>query len=460
MQAIPAKQLLAGLIPAGEQPITAVVTDSRKVAPGCVFVCFPGEKFDGHSFAVQAAQNGAEYVVVNHPVEGLPPEKTILCESSHKAMVQMASNYRALFHPLIVGVTGSVGKTTTKEFTFAVLSAFGNALKTEGNQNNEIGMPNTLFRLTEETQYAVVEMGMSNLGEIHRLAQASRPDAGIITCIGTSHLENLGSRENILQAKLEICDGLPDGAPLVLNADDDFLPCAHLPSRLRPVWFGLHSTLADVTARNIVDEPEGQRFVLVDREHGEFPAYIPAIGRHNLSDALAAYTAATRLGLDPAKAAAALSDYHTTGMRQNVVEHQGVKVIEDCYNASPDSMRAAMEMFRQIPAGRRFVLLGDMLELGDYSVQAHQEIGALAAACGFDYLIAYGSELSKRMAISAAAKGMKSMYFDTAEDAAEAIYSRIQPGDALLAKASRGIALENVLKLYYNYGADNAEVEE
>lgn len=453
MQKIAADQLMAGLVKAGSQPISAVVTDSRKVVPGCVFVCFPGETFDGHNFAVKAAQAGAEYVVVNHPVEGLDPQKAVLCESSHRAMVQMASNYRAQFSPKIIGVTGSVGKTTTKEFCYAVLSAFGNALKTEGNQNNEIGLPNTLFRMDEQTEYAVVEMGMSALGEIDRLTRAARPSAGIITCIGTSHLQNLGSRENILKAKLEICAGLPDGAPLVLNADDEYLPCAHLPSRLRPVWFGLNSPLCDVTARNIQDEPEGQRFILVDKEHGEFEAYIPVIGRHNLVDALAAYTAATRLGLDAARAAAALADYKSTGMRQHLVEHDGVKVIEDCYNASPDSMRASLTMFRQVPAVRRFALLGDMLELGDYSEQAHREVGELAAQSGLSEVFAYGGKMAQRIALAAADKGLKARYFDTPEAAARAIWESVRPGDALLAKASRGIALENVLRLYYNYEA-------
>lgn len=454
MKAIPANQLLEGLAPAKSQLITAVVTDSRKAGPGCVFVCFPGETFDGHQFAVQAAEQGAEYVVVNHPVQGLPQEKMVLCQSSHKAMVRMAANYRALFHPVMIGVTGSVGKTTTKEFCYAILSAFGPALKTQGNQNNEIGMPNTLFRLEDSTQYAVVEMGMDHLGEIERMSQAARPNAGIITCIGTSHLESLGTRENILQAKLELCAGLPDGAPLVLNADDEYLPCAHLPSRLVPVWFGLNSTLCDVTARDIVETLKGQHFTLVDKAHGEFCAHIPVMGRHNLNDALAAYAAATRLGLDPARAAAALSEYHSTGMRQRMVQHHGVTVIEDCYNASPDSMRAALAMFQNCPAKRRIALLGDMLELGEYTDQAHKEVGELAACSGVDLLIAYGGAAAKRIAISAAAKGLKAMYFDAAPDAAAALAEQVHPGDVVLAKASRGIALENVLELYYNDGAE------
>ena len=214
MQTIPANQLLAGLTLAEPVAIRAVVTDSRKVEPGCVFVCFPGERVDGHDYAAGAYRSGAEYIVANHPVEGVPAERTVIVPDSGKAMIRMASNYRMLFNPRMIGVTGSVGKTTTKEFCYAVLSAFGKTLKTEGNQNNDIGVPNTLFRLTDDTEYAVVEMGMDHAGEIERLTRCARPSAGIITMIGVSHLENLGTRENILKAKMEICTGLPDGAPL------------------------------------------------------------------------------------------------------------------------------------------------------------------------------------------------------------------------------------------------------
>ena len=210
MQTIPANELLAGLTLAEPADIHAVVTDSRKVEPGCVFVCFPGERVDGHTFAAGAYRNGAAYIIANHPVDGVPEDRTVIVPDSARAMIRMASNYRMLFSPKMIGVTGSVGKTTTKEFCYAVLSAFGKTLKTEGNQNNDIGVPNTLFRLDNDTRYAVVEMGMDHLGEIERLARCARPSAGIITMIGVSHLENLGTRENILKAKMEICAGLPD----------------------------------------------------------------------------------------------------------------------------------------------------------------------------------------------------------------------------------------------------------
>ena len=446
---IPANQLLAGLTLAEPLPINAVVTDSRKVAPGCVFVCFPGERVDGHTFAAGAYKNGAAYVIANHPVEGVPEDRTVVVPSSHMAMVRMASNYRMLFSPKMIGVTGSVGKTTTKEFCYAVLSAFGKTLKTEGNQNNEIGLPNTLFRLEPDTEYAVVEMGMSNLGEIKRLARGARPNAGIITMVGVSHLESLGTRENILKAKLEICAGLPDGAPLALNADNDLLPTAKIPPRLRPVWFGIDAENADVRAVDIAPAGTGTSFTLVDKEFGKFEVTIPTAGRHTVYDALAAYAAATRLGLDAAKAAAALADYHTTGMRQNIVEKQGVTIIEDCYNASPDSMKAALSVLHDLPVqGRRIALLGDMLELGDATETGHRQTGEWAAGAGVDLLIAYGP-LSTAMAEAAKAKEVSVIHCQTAQEVVQCLQQNVHPGDALLAKASHAMGLEDVLQKFY-----------
>ena len=205
MEKIHASKLLAGLVPAGkltsDPEVALVTTDSREVKPGCIFVAFPGERFDGHDFAARALEQGAEYVVVNHPVPGVPEEKAILCPDSYHAMMVMGANYRSQYHPKMVGVTGSVGKTTTKQMTYAALSGFGETIKTEGNQNNELGMPRTLMRLESSTEYAVIEMGMSHAGEIDRLARAARPDVGIITCIGVSHIGNLGSQENICKAR-------------------------------------------------------------------------------------------------------------------------------------------------------------------------------------------------------------------------------------------------------------------
>ena len=457
MEQISANRLLAGLYEQGtvkDEPISAVVTDSRKIEPGCVFVCFPGERTDGHSYAADAIRQGAAYVVANHPVEGVPKRQLVLVPSSHMAMVRMGANYRNMFFPKMIGVTGSVGKTTTKEFCYAVVSAFGSSIKTEGNQNNEIGMPNTLFRLNSDTEYAVVEMGMSALGEILRLSRAARPSAGIITCIGVSHMENLGSRDNILKAKLELCAGLPDGAPLALNGDDEYLRKAEteqqIPERLCPVWYGIEDERCDVRAENIQIVENGQKFTLHDAKNGSFEVFIPTLGRHNVYNALAAYAAATRLGLDPARCAAALSDYKTTGMRQNVVHKNGLTVVEDCYNASPDSMRASLQMFRELDAkgGRKFALLGDMLELGSIEAQAHAQVGEMAADAGIDGLAAVG-RASKGMAEAAQKKGLNAVWCENAQQALDWLRANLKEGDLLLAKASRGMKLENILKALY-----------
>ena len=456
MKPIHANELLAGLTLARPVDITAVVTDSRKVQPGCVFVCFPGARVDGHDFAEGAYKAGAEYIIANHPVDGVPEDHLVVTPSSHMAMLRMASNYRTLFNPLMVGVTGSVGKTTTKEFCYAVLSAFGNTLKTEGNQNNEIGLPNTLFRLEDATEYAVVEMGMSALGEIARLTRTARPNAGIITMIGVSHLENLGSRENILKAKLEICQGLPDGAPLVLNGDDELLRGAQLPARLQPVWFSLKESGADVCAADIRDDETGTAFTLRDAAHGNFAVHIPTQGLHTVSDALAAYAAATRLGLDPAKAAAALSNYRTTGMRQNIVHHGGVTFIEDCYNASPDSMRAALDILnRQVPGpdGRRIAVLGDMLELGAALEQAHRQTGEWAAETA-DILLAVGPN-SAAMA-EAAGQKVTTLHCQNTQEVVEYLRLNLRPGDVVLAKASHAMQFEEMLHSLYAVLPDHA----
>jgi len=456
MEKIHASKLLAGLVPAGkltsDPEVALVTTDSREVKPGCIFVAFPGERFDGHDFAARALEQGAEYVVVNHPVPSVPEEKAILCPDSYHAMMVMGANYRSQYHPKMVGVTGSVGKTTTKQMTYAALSGFGETIKTEGNQNNELGMPRTLMRLESSTEYAVIEMGMSHAGEIDRLARAARPDVGIITCIGVSHIGNLGSQENICKAKLEICNGLPEGAPLVLNYDDPFLRKAVLPAHVRPVWFSLSDENADVCALSIRQETDGMSFVLEDQEHGTFVVNIPAMGRHNVANALAAYCAATRLGCDAKRVIRGLSNFEQTGRRQKVVDSEGVTVIEDCYNAGPESTEAALDILAGFHAranGRCIAVLGDMLELGNRSAAEHYRIGRIAAA-KVDMLYTYGTN-SERMVSGAITGGMKQKFvehFDTHEDLAHMLKMRARPGDVILFKGSRGMRMEKALSLF------------
>ena len=449
MEHIAAKTLLAGLVPAQRladgQDITLVTTDSREVIPGCVFVAFPGEHFDGHDFAARALEAGAAWVVLNHPVEGVPEEKTILCPDSYQAMMQMGANYRAQFAPKVVGVTGSVGKTTTKEFCAVALSGLGQTIKTEGNQNNELGLPRTLFQIDAGTRYAVIEMGMNHAGEISRLSRCARPDVGVITCIGLSHIGNLGSQENICKAKLEICDGMPEGAPLVLNYDDPFLRKAELPAHVRPVWYSMTSQEADVYASAIRQENDGMSFLLDDAENGCFMVHIPALGRHNVANALAAYCAASQLGLTPKEAIRLMKEFRQTGMRQQMMDSHGVRIIQDCYNANPNSMQAALEMFKEYPCKRRFAVLADMLELGDQARAAHEELGRLVARSNIDLLMTYG-ELARRTATVAAAKGVRTIHANNYEEIAGFLAKAAQPGDAVLFKGSRAMALENAVE--------------
>ena len=290
---------------------------------------------------------------------------------------------------------------------------------------------------------------MSHLGEIERLSRCARPDVGIITCIGVSHIGNLGSQENICKAKLEICAGLAEGSPLVLNGDDPFLRKAALPGHVRPVWFSLGDESADVCALNVRQEGDGMAFTLCDRAAGRYEVTIPAMGRHNVANALAAYAAATRLGLAPEGVIAGLADFEQTGMRQKVVHAGGMDVIEDCYNANPDSMKAALAMFREYPCKRRFALLGDMLELGEMSASAHEELGRQAAGAGLTALVTYGPEAARTAEAAKAAGLADVVHAGDYQQAADALLARMKAGDALLVKASRGMALEKALALFY-----------
>lgn len=435
------------LAPAGLH-ISLVVTDSRDVKPGCVFVAIRGERVDGHDYAAGALEAGAALVVVQHPVEGVPPDRAVLVPDPLDAMIAMGANYRAGYQPLMLAVTGSIGKTTTKEFCGAVFSSFGETLKTLGNQNTEIGMPNTLFRLDDSIRYAVVEMGMQNLGEIRKLTLAAKPDGAIITRISPAHIETLGSMENILKAKMEVCEGLAFGAPLVLNGDDEMLRGAKIPEGVHAVYVGIDFAEAEVQATEIKREGGGQVFTIVDRQFGSFDAFIPALGRHNVSNALLAYTAATRLGLNAAQSAMALAGFETAEMRQRIREHAGVQFIEDCYNAGPDSMEAALSILAELePEGSRVAVLGDMLEMGPTGPDAHRALGNVVAEAGVEYLITVGT-FSALTGEEAARLGVRTAHFTKNADAAQSLVDNTKEGDAVLLKASRSMKFEEILTLY------------
>lgn len=422
-----------------------VCTDTRKIQPGSLFVCLRGERFDGHSFASQAAKLGAAVLLVDHPVDADVPQ--LVVTDTGKALLQLAGWYRRRFQLPVVGLTGSVGKTTTKEFIALVLGAKYNTLKTQGNLNNEIGVPQMLFRLEDSHTAAVIEMGMNHFGEISRLTRAVAPTVGLITNIGVSHIENLGSRAGILQAKLEILEGMAPDAPLIVNVDNDMLRTVKLGDRPL-LTFAIDDQSADFTATDITEQGSTTAFTV---HHSTFtqPVTIPTVGIHNVYNALAAMAVGYATGVDPAAAAAALANYVPAGMRQNLVQVGGVQVIEDCYNASPDSMRAALQTLGKLPVHRRYAVLGAMLELGDYAKEAHTQVGKMAAENGIDGVLAYGADAAYIVEAAKQAGLENARLFDTKEALAQSLAQQVQSGDGVLFKGSRGMHLEDVMHTVY-----------
>ena len=416
-----------------------ISTDTRTIHLGDLFVPLKGERFDGHAYVAQAAESGAVAVLTER--DDVPCENRILVPDTREALQRLAKSYRMLFHPLVVALTGSVGKTTTKEMTAAVFGSHFKTMKTNGNFNNDIGVPLTLLCLTPEDEAAVVEMGMSHLGEIRVLTHLAQPDIAIITNIGTSHIGNLGSQEMICQAKLEILEGLRAGGTVVLNGDDPFLSAVSVPDQFRRCTFGIENPDTDVSAENIRLTADGSAFDIAFA--GErYPAEIRLAGRHNIANALAAFAAGVTGGVPPQKAAAALAGVEPEGMRQRLLTLGGCTVIEDCYNANPDSMRAALRVLREYK-GRHVALLGDMLELGDFSKAEHRRIGEAAAASA-DLLVAVGA-FAKDVAEGAQTGGMKTVYTPERAEAAALLKTLLRPGDVLLVKGSRGMRMEEIL---------------
>lgn len=422
-----------------------VCTDTRKIQPGSLFLCLRGERFDGHSFASQAAQLGAAALLVDHPVDADVPQ--LVVTDTGKALLQLAGWYRRRFQLPVVGLTGSVGKTTTKEFIALVLGAKYSTLKTQGNLNNEIGVPQMLFRLEDSHTAAVIEMGMNHFGEISRLTRAVAPTVGLITNIGVSHIENLGSRAGILQAKLEILEGMAPDAPLIVNMDNDMLRTVKLGDRPL-LTFAIDDQSADFTATDIAEQGSTTTFTV---HHSTFtqPVTIPTVGIHNVYNALAAMAVGYVTGVDHAAAASALANYVPAGMRQNLVQVGGVQVIEDCYNASPDSMRAALQTLGKLPVHRRYAVLGAMLELGDYAKEAHTQVGKMAAENGIDGVLAYGADAAYIVDAAKQAGLENARLFDTKEALAQSLAQQVQPGDGVLFKGSRGMHLEDVMHTVY-----------
>lgn len=429
----------------GEAVISGISIDSRTIEKGDLYIAIKGENFDGHDFSESAVKNGAAAVMCHNDIDCACPK--IIVKDTQEALLALASWYRQQFDVFVVGLTGSVGKTTTKDMIAAVFQSERITLKTEGNLNNSIGVPRTLMRLEEDTQTAVVEMGMDGKGQISVLTNCVKPDAAVITNIGVSHLENLGSREGILAAKMEIVEGLKKGGKLFLNSDDPYLMSVQ-PEDYEIVYFGINNSACKYRAENIEANGAGTEFDVCWEENVQH-AIIPTIGKHNVYDALCAFAVGCEHGISPENAAKGLSQYKPSGMRQKLSSFNGITFIEDCYNASPDSVRAAISTLSSLNVKRKIAVLGDMLELGSISEEAHKNSGMLAAKKGIDAVFTLG-ERSAATAEKAKELGVEvAENFSSHEELVNRLSTFIEAGDAVLFKASRAMKLEDVIKPLY-----------
>lgn len=428
--------------------ITKVVRDAREAQAGSLFVAIQGERFDGHDFIAQAVEHGAA-AVLTHRKDETYPIPALYVADTRQALLDLAGGYREQFDCPVVAVTGSVGKTTTKEMIAAVLSERYETLKTQGNLNNTIGMPFTALELSQDTEAAVFEMGMSGFGEIAAMAACGQPNIAVITMIGTSHIEFLGSREGICRAKMEILEGLAArGGVAVLNGDEPLLWEQRERLFGRIIWFGAENPECMFRAQDISCKDGMLQFTMISPE-GSQTVSVASQGTHNVTNALAAAACGWLLGLDSEEIAAGLAVYRPVGMREKCYEKNGFTIYEDCYNASPDSMEAALGAMSEMEGTRHIAVLGGMGELGDYAAEGHRRAGRAAAAYA-EYLFTYGAN-SEYLQEGAAAAGMPEAQmrgFDSHEALAEALKAFAQPGDVLLFKGSRSMQMENVLKLF------------
>lgn len=430
-----------------DELVSSVSTDTRCITESSVFVALKGENFDGHDFAAKAMESGALAVITERPVEGA---KCIVVDSTAKALLDLAHYYRMKFDIPLVGITGSVGKTTTKDMISCVLARKYKTLKTAGNHNNEVGMPKTLLELDSSYQAAVIEMGMNHAGEMSRLSCCSAPNCCLITNIGVSHIENLGSQENILRAKLEILDGASPDAPLILCRDDKYLASVDMHGTRKIIYYSVKKKDCDVYASNLVASGSSVSFT-INYQGAKYPATVNLLGVHNVKNALAAFCVGVTLGIDPAECVAGIGDFRPEGLRQNIRVSGGVTLVVDCYNAAPDSMKAALSVLSQVAVpegGRRFCVLADMLELGKNARTYHKNVGEYVAASKADMLLCFG-ENSVYYIEGAVKKGFdesRCKHFDTREELSEHLRSQLAEGDAVLFKGSRGMKLEEVIE--------------
>jgi UDP-N-acetylmuramoyl-tripeptide--D-alanyl-D-alanine ligase len=460
MQKITCEEVLeatGGILISGDRnsEFLDVYTDSRRIEKGGLFIPIIGERFDGHDFIKPSLDAGAEGIITSREIEPVKGKVVIKVYDTLNALGRIAAFYRQKFDIPFVGITGSVGKTSTKDMVAGVLSQKFNVLKTHGNYNNEIGLPLTIFKLDCFHEAAVIEMGMSGLGEISRLTSIARPDIAVITNIGLSHIEKLGSRQNILKAKLEILEGLnPDGV-VILNGDDELLSGTRDLLKFRTVFYGMRDGV-DYQAYNIkTDGEKGIHFEVMIRNR-EYSIHVPVPGIHNVHNALAALATGMELNIGIEKIIKGINEFVSGKMRLNILSHNGIKLIDDAYNASPQSMKAAISVLKDISDGNRTVaVLGDMLEMGEWALEGHITVGKYVADKGIDFLITLG-ENAKNIAQGAVESGLdkeRAVSFDRIEDINIFLGEFLKKGDVVLIKGSRGMKMEEIVSyLKNNYG--------
>ena len=427
--------------PRADAPIvSAVSTDSRKIQPGCLFVPWAGARFDGHDYIDQALEGGAAGCLCARLPETVRPDKFyIQVPDTRLALRALASAYRDRFPIPFIQVTGSVGKTTTKEMLAAVLEARLRVCKTPGNFNNDIGTPLALLGLAPEHQAAVIETGMNHFGEIRYLGEMVRPDIAVISNIGDAHVEFLGSRQGILQAKCEILENLKPEGLLVLNGDDALLDTVRAP--FRTVRCG-QSEHCQARITELVDRGVEGITCTVTTERDVYRLAIPAPGEHMAYSASMAVAVGEELGLSREEIIRGVGAYEPAGSRMRVIRLPEKRMIlDDCYNANPQSVTAALEVLAKTECGRKAAVLGDMGELGGLTDQAHYNVGALAAMLGVDFIIAVG-EKAARIADGAAESGGSVVHFAAKEEALPEVKAQLGPDTAMLVKASRAMRFE------------------
>ncbi len=444
-----AAQATGGEILRGPQDLElcGVSTDTRAIQPGALFVALRGERFDGHKFLAQAAAAGARAAVVDEKEKLDAPDDLALLRVPDTlfALGNLARAHRRRFAIPVIGVTGSYGKTTTRALIAAALSPLGRMLSSSANFNNEIGVPLTLLQLDESHRAAVIEMAMRGAGQIEYLAQVAEPTIGVVTNIGPQHIELLGSEENIARAKAELISSLPVDGLAVLPADDKYLDLLRWGARCRVVTFGEDEN-ADYRAYNIAIADDGNSTFSLGTQHSSLRTLkLPLPGAHNTLNAAAALVVAGEIGVALEDAAHALEQAEVPGARMRIVRSGGLTIIDDCYNAGPDSMRAALQTLRDLPApnrgARRVAVLGAMKELGAWTEEEHRKIGALAATCA-DVIVGVGEETR---ALLEAAADVENHWRADAVEAAHFVSTTVRADDLVLVKGSRSVGLEKVV---------------